>query len=176
MPLARLSKSFQSIPWLPTIELGPSGADSPGGWACVHSRTLWVSPTNSPVRLGVSPATVTLTGFSVRGLRLYFPPGTLGCGSVLLPSSSSRFIRMQMWDHLVSQPPPRHKSSPPSCPAPPLLSVWMNVSSVGLPHSSIFWKFWLLFVFKFVVVLLLVVRGGTVCLSHLHLGWKSMFQ
>ena len=27
----------------------------PGGWACVHTRTLRVSLTNSPVRLGVSP-------------------------------------------------------------------------------------------------------------------------
>ena len=40
--------------------LDPSGADS---WTCVHSRTLWVSPTTSPVRLGVSPATSTPTGF-----------------------------------------------------------------------------------------------------------------
>ena len=26
------------------------------GWACARSRPLWVSPTSSPVRLGVSPA------------------------------------------------------------------------------------------------------------------------
>ena len=59
----------------------------------------------------------------------------------------------------------------------------MNVSSLT-PwmldfHSSIFCQFWLFFVFKFVVVLLLVVRGGTVCLPkppslpevqiHIHL-------
>ena len=35
----------------------------PGGWFCVHSRTLWVSPMTSPVRLGVSPAASTPTGF-----------------------------------------------------------------------------------------------------------------
>ena len=34
---------------------------------------------------------------------------------------------------------------------------------VGLPHSLIFCQFWLFFVFKFVVHLL-VVQGGTVCL------------
>ena len=28
----------------------------PSGWACAHSGPLWVSPTTSPVRLGVSPA------------------------------------------------------------------------------------------------------------------------
>ena len=56
----------------------------------------------------------------------------------------------------------------PSCPSQPLLLVWMNVSSltlvVGLPYSLIFWQFWLFFVFKFVVVLLLVVRGSKVYL------------
>ena len=35
----------------------------PGGWVCVRSRPLWVSPVNSPVRLGVSPTSVTPTGF-----------------------------------------------------------------------------------------------------------------
>ena len=57
MLLALLSAGFQSLSPLPTIKLGPSGADSLGGgeWACVPSRTLWVSPVNSPVRLGVSP-------------------------------------------------------------------------------------------------------------------------
>ena len=38
-----------------------------------------------------------------------------------------------------------------------------NSLVVGLPYSSIFCQFWLFFVFKFVVVLL-VVRGGAVCL------------
>ena len=28
----------------------------PSGWACARPRPLWVSPTTSPVRLGVSPA------------------------------------------------------------------------------------------------------------------------
>ena len=35
---------------------------------------------------------------------------------------------------------------------------------VELPYSLILLQFWLYFVFKFVVVLFLVVRGGTVCL------------
>ena len=46
----------------------------PSGWACAHSRPLWVSPTTSPVRLGVSPAAAQPPrAFSIRGLRLYFP-------------------------------------------------------------------------------------------------------
>ena len=57
MALAPLSAGFQSLPPLLTTKLGPSGADSRvGRWACVCSRLLWVSPTNSPVRLGFSPA------------------------------------------------------------------------------------------------------------------------
>ena len=61
--LAGLSVGFQSLPPLPTSKLGPSGADSPGGWVCEHSRTLWVFPRNSSVSLGVSPTTATPTGF-----------------------------------------------------------------------------------------------------------------
>ena len=42
----------------------------PGGWACVYSRTLWVSPMNSPVRLGVSSA-AAWTPTSVFSQRLW---------------------------------------------------------------------------------------------------------
>ena len=55
-------------------QIGPLWCCFPSGWVCVHSRTLWVSPTNSPERLGVSPAaTPTPQVFSISGLRLYFP-------------------------------------------------------------------------------------------------------
>ena len=72
-------------------------------------------------------------------LRLYFPklePWVVQ--SVLLPSCSSQFIHTQMWDYLfcqlppcqVCQPWPCHKSSLTSCPSPPLVSTWMNISSL----------------------------------------------
>ena len=53
----------------------------PSGWACARSRTLWVSPTNSPVRLGVSPAAAsTPTGvFNQRFETLFPSAGALGC-------------------------------------------------------------------------------------------------
>ena len=55
-------------------QIGPLWCWFLSGWACAHSRPLWVSPTTSPVRLGVSPAAApTPTAFSIRGLRLYFP-------------------------------------------------------------------------------------------------------
>ena len=53
-------------------QIGPLWCWFPSGWACAHSRPLWVSPTTSPVRLGVSPAAAPGV-LSIRGLRLYFP-------------------------------------------------------------------------------------------------------
>ena len=53
----------------------------PSVWVCVHSRTLWVSPTNSPVRLGVSPAAAsTPMGVFTQRFEALFPrTGALGC-------------------------------------------------------------------------------------------------
>ena len=71
---------------------------------------------------------------------------------------------MWMWDitatipHLVT--PQLHVSTPPAS----LDECFFNSFVVGLPYSLIFWQFWLFFVFKFVVILLVVVRGGAVCL------------
>ena len=119
-------------------------------------------------------------------LRLYFPelePWVVR--SVSLPSCSSRFICTGMWDC------PLHKLLPhwyDSAALPQVLSARLPVSApptgldecfffisfvVGLPYSSTFCQFWLFFVFKFVVVLLLVVRGGTVCLPTL-LPWLEV--
>ena len=63
-------------------QIGPLWCCFPGGWACVCSRTLWVSPRNSPVRLGVSPAAAasTPTGVFTQRLEALFPrAGALGC-------------------------------------------------------------------------------------------------
>ena len=44
-------------------------------WACAHSRPLWVSPTTSPVRLGISPAAApTPMGVLNKSLEALFPP------------------------------------------------------------------------------------------------------
>ena len=105
---------------------------------------------------------------TARGFEVLFPALELWVAwSVLLPSFSSWFISTQMWDHQpLSNPPgpqpPCCMSSPPWLPisAPPTgldESFFFNSLVVRLPHSLIFWKLWLFFVFKFVVVLLLVV-------------------
>ena len=65
--------------------------------------------------------------------------------------------------------PPCLESSPPQLPVSALPTglgecAFFNSLVVGLLYSSIFWQFWLFFVFKFVVVLLLIVQGGKVYL------------
>ena len=97
-------------------QIGPFWCCFLSGWVCVHSRTLWVSPTTSPVRLGVSPAaTSPPTDVFSQWLEALFPhTGTLGCKVC----------------HWVRQLLPCLESSLPGCPSPPLLPVWMNVSSL----------------------------------------------
>ena len=62
-------------------QTGPLWCWFPSGWACAHSRPLWVSPTTSPVRLGVSPAAApTPMGvFNQRSEALFPRAGALGC-------------------------------------------------------------------------------------------------
>ena len=61
-------------------QTGPLWCWFPSGWACAHSRPLWVSSMNSPVRLGVSPAgDSTLTGVFNQRFEVLFPcAGALG--------------------------------------------------------------------------------------------------
>ena len=61
-------------------QIGPLWCWFPSGWACARSRPLWVSPTTSPVRLGVSPAAApTPMGvFTQRFEALFRHTGALG--------------------------------------------------------------------------------------------------
>ena len=147
-------------------QIGPFWCWFLGRWACGHSRTLWVSPVNFPVRLGVSPtAAWTPTGFfSQRFWGFIF----LGCVVCLAPQ-----LFLPVYLHANVGPP-----SPPAAALTWVLSAWLPISApptvldecfffkslvVRLSYSLVFWQFWLVFVFKF-VVLLLVVWGGTVYL------------
>ena len=47
---------FSHLPHFPQSNWALLVLIFPDGWVCIRSRPLWVSPTNSPVRLGVSPA------------------------------------------------------------------------------------------------------------------------
>ena len=61
-------------------QTGPLWCWFPSGWACAHSRPLWVSPMTSPAAGSLSCGWESLLlppqpprAFSIRGLRLYFP-------------------------------------------------------------------------------------------------------
>ena len=106
-------------------------------------------------------------------LRLYFPAlEPCVVRSVSLPSCSSQFFHTQMWNCLLHQLPPCPVLQLPPCceSSPPQLPVsgpptgldecfFFNSLVVRFPCNTIFCQFWLFFVFKF-VVLLLVVQGS----------------
>ena len=128
-------------------QIGPLWCWFPSGWACAHSRALWVSPTTSPVRLGVSPAAApTPMGvFTQRFEALFRCSGTLGCAACFTPRRSSWFIYTQMWGRGVL---PTTLPAPFSTILSPALLVYLcvNVGLQGLlvvklpalfvPHSS----------------------------------------
>ena len=68
-------------------QTGPLWCWFPSGWAFAHPRPLWVSPTTSPVRLGVSPAAApTPTGIFNQRFEALFPcAGALGCAVCFAP-------------------------------------------------------------------------------------------
>ena len=80
-------------------QTGPLWCWFPSGWACAHSRPLWVSPTTSPVRLRVSPAAApTPTGVFNQRFEALFPcAGALGYTVCFAPLCLSRFICARVW-------------------------------------------------------------------------------
>ena len=79
-------------------QTGPLWCWFPSGWDCAQPRPLWVSPTTSPVRLGVSPAaTPTPMGvFNQRFEALLPRAGALGYAVCFAPRHSSRFIPVHL--------------------------------------------------------------------------------
>ena len=84
-------------------QIGPLWCWFPSGRAGAHSRPLWVSPTTSPVRLGVSPAAApTPMGVFNQRFEALFPrTGALGYTVHFTPRRSSWFICVRMWGHGV---------------------------------------------------------------------------
>ena len=117
-----------------------------------------------PSGLSACKCGITLSTSHCLALPVLQPPP---CYTFSLPTCPSRFNCMRMWDCPVCQPSPRPLCQPLPISAPPTgldECFFFNSLVVRLPYSLIFCQFWLYFVFKFVVVLLLVVRGSTVCL------------
>ena len=101
----------------------------PGGLGLCASRTLRVSPTNSPVRLGVSPTASTPTVVFNQRFEALFPhAGALGCVVYLAPSCFSQFICTQMWDCPLHQPLPRRSTSRCLARSPLCLAAGLRLS------------------------------------------------
>ena len=146
-------------------QTGPLWCWFPSGWACAHSRPLWVSPTTSPVRLGVSPAAApTPTGVFNQRFEALFPrAGALGCSVCFTPCCLSGLsvhecraagsasgqtacpfspTLCQSWSHHGHASPLRpgahlHPSYRSGC------MFLFSLLGVGLPCRSIFCQFWL---------------------------------
>ena len=149
------------------------------GWVCIHSGTLWVSPTTSLMRLGVPPsAALTPKGVFSQWFEALFPAGTQGCAvshpvHQLLPRWPAAAL-----PSLLHSPPPCCKfsalaarlSAPPSG----LDECFFFISLVvRLPYSSIFGQFWWFFVFKLLLSFFWLCEEAQCIYLHLHLGWKS---
>ena len=128
-------------------QTGPLWCWFPSGWARARPRPLWVSPTTSPVRLGVSPAaTSTSMGVFNQRFEALFPwAGALGYAVCFAPRHSSWFIYARMWGCGVL---PAALPAPFSATLSPALLVYLcaNVGPQGLlvvglpapfvPHSA----------------------------------------
>ena len=116
-------------------QTGPLWCWFPSGWACAHSRPLWVSLRTSPVRLGVSPAAAsTPTGVFNQRFEALFPcAGALGCmvcfapppflpvylwadvGPRGLPTTTLWGLLAAAWPAPFHNPPPCWVRQPPPC-------------------------------------------------------------
>ena len=151
-----------------------------GGWVRVHYRTLWVSPTNSPVRLGVFSTTATPTGsYGQRFWGFSFPcwnPGLCGLShSLVVPPGLSTHkcgttLSLQLLPCFLSSLPQLPVFTPPTglneC-------FFFNSLVIRLPYSSIFWQFWLFLIFKFLLSLFWLYEEAKHIYLCLYLGQRS---
>ena len=181
MPLAQFSAGFQSFPPLPTSELGSPGADSRvGGFVYILGPCGSLQPTLLWIwEFLLLPQPLQI--FIVRNFEAFFSlcwnPGFVVCLAPQLPSCSSRFICMQIWNHRSSSHCLAVHLLHPSCPSLPLLPVWVNVSfltpwlsdvhTVRFSGSSVYFLFLNLLSFFWFC------KEALCIYLSLHLGWKS---
>ena len=151
------------------------------------------------MRLGVSPAaTSTPTGVFNQRFEALFPrTGALSCAVFFAPLP---FLLVYLCTNVGPQDllaaalpapfhnlpprwvrqPPCHESSLPGCLSPPLLPVWMNVSSLS-PCLSDFHALRFsvssgcFFVFKLLLSFFWLCEEAQCVYLHLHLGQKSQY-
>ena len=172
MVLAPLSAGFQSLPPYPQAKW-PLLVLIPSRWACVHSRTMSVSPMHSPVSLGLSPTSAsTPTGVFNQRFEALFPPHwNSGLRGMSLGPPDAASLASCSFAH----PTPQSTTSlsQPATALLQVLSARLPISApptgldecfffislvVGLPYSSIFCQFWLFFVFKLLLSVLSLIH------------------
>ena len=170
--------SFQSLPLLPTSKLGPSDVDSLVDGFVYILGPHWSNELSCEAG-NFSCHRNTHRILQPEILKLYFPTLETWVVWSVSPLGCSPGLPAHKCGTALHQLPPCHESSLPSCPSPPLLSVWANVFSLT-PWLLDFHTVWFcgnsvfcLFVFKFVVALLLVCEEAKCIYLHLHLAWKS---
>ena len=185
--LAPLSAGFQSVPLLPTSQLGPSGAVSQvGGFVYVLdpvglSKELSCEAGSFP-HCSLNPPQV----FSVSGLRLYFPMlepwvpwsvtwSTSCCLASQLqlcpPCSTMRHLAGSASCHLAES-----RLCPAALLRPSCRSGWMfllKLLGCRTSYSLIFCQFWLFFVFKLLLSFFWLCEEAQCVYLRLHLGQKS---
>ena len=136
MAPAPLHSQISVTPFATHNHTGPLCCRFPSGWAFARPRALWVSPTTSPVRLGVSPdAASTPMGVFNQRFEALFPHWSLCFTRLpfllvyLCTNAGLRGLLVTAWPapfhnpspRFVHQPPPCRESSPPQLPvsAPP---------------------------------------------------------
>ena len=155
---------------------------------------MWVSPTNSPVRLGVSPAAASIpTGVFNQRFEALFPcAGALGCVVCFSPlpflpecgaagSASHYLVGSASCSLACPVPQSATLLGPPASTLPRVLSTpptrldecFFFISLVvGLPYRSIFCQFWLFFVLKLLLSFFWLCEEAQCIYLHLHLGRK----
>ena len=185
--LLHYSASFQSLPPLPTIKLGPSGAGSQVGWflhilgpcRSLQQTLLWGGSFSccclNPHRCFQS----VVWGFISQCWNSGFRGLSPGPPAAASPASCS-----------FAHPAPQSATSlgPPAATLPWVLSAWLPVSAlptgldecfffislvIRLLYSSIFCQFWLVFVFKLLLSFFWLCEEAQCVYLHFHLGWKS---
>ena len=134
-PLCRVSVT----PSATHNQTGPLWCWFPSGWACAHPRPLWVSPTTSPVRLGVSPAAApTPTGSFNQRFEALFPcAGALGCAVCFAPRCSPSLSVCEPLLCLPPSPPLRVRPSRFICTNVGLQGLLvLGLPAPFVPHST----------------------------------------
>ena len=164
-------------------QIGPFWCWFSGHWVCVHSRTLWVSPTNSPLRLGVSPAATILSGFYSQMFWSFISPlwnpglCCLSHSSIVPPGLSVCKYGTTQYDSHCLYGPRSSRSWLPVFAPPTSLNecFFFNSFVVRLPYSSIFWqRSYFLFLNLLFSFFWLCEEAKYIYLC-LHLGQKSVF-